>query len=152
MRRLRVPALAAAVLLAACGSGVPDKVKVEMRAAPGLNPDPASQAQPAAVRLYLLSSPTRLSGADYFALTDREREVLDGDLMLRREVVVRPGGTEVAEFDVPKGSTHFGVVVSFRDLDHATWMAVRKLPGNGRIPVQLGPRLVALPDKFPPAE
>lgn len=123
-----------------------------MRAAPGLNPDPAGLAQPAAIRLYLLSSPTRLSGADYFALVDREREVLDGELVLRRELVVRPDTTETAEFDVPKGATHLGVVVSFRDLDHAVWMAVRKLPGNGRIPVQLGPRLVTLPDKFPVAE
>ncbi len=145
-------ALVASMLLAACGGGVPEQVKVEVRAAPELNPDPSGEAQPAALRLYLLSSATRLSGADYFALVDRERDVLDGDLVLRRDIVLRPGGTETAQFDVPKGATHFGVVVSFRDLDQAIWMAVRKLPSNGRVPVQLGPRIVTLPDKFPPAE
>ncbi len=153
MTRLRSPVLAAALLLAACsGNSPPSQVKIEVRAEPGLNPDPAGRPQPAALRLYLLSSATRLSGSDYFALTDREREVLDGDLVLRREMVARPGGTETAEFDVPSGAAYIGVVVSFRDLDRSVWMAVRKLPGNGRVPVQLGPRIVALPDKFPPAE
>lgn len=142
-------ALAAPMLLAACGNGPPSSVTFDLRADDGLNPTSNQLPAPAAVRLYLLSSPNRLRNADYFALMDHERETLDSDVLAKSDLFVMPGQRETVKMDVPKGATHAGVLVSYRDLDKSTWLAVKKLGGERSIPVQLDPLAVRLIKRFP---
>lgn len=144
----RLVPFALAILLAACG-GRPDQVTFQVHADTNINPSPKGEAEPTAVRLYLLSSPTHLRGADYFELIDHEHATLDTDLLVRRDIIIMPGKKESLRLDVPKEATDVGVVVGYRDLDKATWLATRKLPSDGRVPVLLSGRTVTLPDKFP---
>lgn len=148
----RLPLLASLALmlqLAACG-GVPEELTFQVRAAPDINPDGAGEAKPTLVRLYLLSSPTRLRNADYFTLEDRERDTLAGDLVLRREITIRPGETQRVRVAVPPDTRDVAAVAGFRELDQATWMATRPVPSNGRVPVVLQGRTVTLPKRMPP--
>ena len=135
--------------LAGCG-GPPSHVTFLLRAARDINPDADAGPAPAPVRLFLLSSTLHLQNADYFTLLDHERDALDGDLLARRETIIRPGGSQDIRMDVPEGTTDVGVIVGFRELDRATWVATRPIPGNGRVPVLLGEWTVSLPRDLPP--
>ena len=120
----------------------------QVHADTNINPSPEGEAEPTTVRLYLLSSPTHLRSADYFALIDHEHATLDTDLLARRDIIIMPGKRETVRLDVPKEATDVGVAVGYRDLDKATWVATRKLPSDGQVPVLLSRRTVTLPDKF----
>jgi len=149
-RFLRWPALAGAVLLAACAKEPPPPgvIDLSIRAAPDINPDGDGRPAPALVRVYQLASPVKFENADFFLLFEKEKETLGPDLVGREEIPVMPGETKTLNQPLKPNVTHLGVVAAFRDIDRATWRAVVEVPPHGttkleseveKIKISLGP-------------
>ena len=95
---LRAAAAGAAGLallgLAACSKTKTEvTMRVDVVASKDLNPNSRGQPAPVVVRIYALKSEDLFNGADFFTLWDKEKQVLGGDLLTRREYEVQPGGT-----------------------------------------------------------
>ena len=134
------------MLLTACGT--PSSIRFQIQAGTDINPGRTGEANPTSVRLYVLSSSTRIRSADYFELADHERETLDGEFLLRRDVTIRPGESQEVHVSIPDTTTDIAVVAGFRNLDQATWMATRPL-ARGRVAVLIEGTTVSLPDQLP---
>lgn len=86
------------MLLASCGlfSGGPDPKPepthaiLEIQASDGINPDIAGRASPVALRIYELKSLSGFNEADFLSIYDEDKTVLGGDLISKKEVVVKP--------------------------------------------------------------
>ena len=140
-RLLRLSCLLALAALAAC-SGQVDSVKVSLVGAPGLNPAPGDTANPVQLRLYVLGNADKFGRADYFQLFDNEQATLGADLLGRDEEIVRPGQTRAVTLPAKPGARFFGVAVSYRNIDRATWRAVA--PIQSEVHVTLGPDAVTV--------
>jgi type VI secretion system protein VasD len=88
------------------------------------NPDPSGHPAPVAIRVYELAASAKFERADVFALTEREQETLGTDDLGSEEFVLRPGETRTVTRQLKPGVQLVGVVVLFRDIDHAQWRAV----------------------------
>ena len=147
---LRLLAAVLPLLLAACG-GTPSRVTFQVRAGTDINPDGNGEAKPTSLRLYLLTAGTHLRSADYFALIEHEQETLGSELLLRRDLTIRPGETRDIRVTVPEDTKEVAAVAGFQQLDQANWVATRAIPSDGRVPVILQARTVSLPGRLPSA-
>jgi len=124
--------LAAMLLCAACASTPPRpepmKLALAVEARPTLNPDDKGRAAPVLVRLYELKTEGAFLNADYFSLDEKDRTVLQQDLLVRDEFILRPGETRDIARTLQPETRALGVLVGYRDLGHATWRAVHRLP------------------------
>lgn len=132
MRRLVLPML----LVAGCAgkpppAPLPASLSLAIAGGAGQNPDQAGQAAPVAVRLLFLASTTAFERADVFALTESERATLGPDDLGSQEVIIRPGQGRTIEAKPAPGTTALGIVVLFRDIDHARWRAEAPVAANG---------------------
>ena len=137
------PTLFAALVatLAGCATEPTDGVHVTLVGDKALNPARDGSANPAQVRLYLLESPDKFKGADYFQLFDKEQATLGTDLASRAEQIIRPGETKEVVLPTKSGARFVGIAVAYRAIDSATWRAV--VPVAGRVRVALGASAVA---------
>lgn len=94
---------------------------VNLSASASINPGANERPAPVMVRLYDLKSATGFDAADFFALMDREREVLGADLLARDEYQLQPGEQLALSRKLSAGVTRIAVVVAFRDLHSAIW-------------------------------
>lgn len=122
-------AVLAALLLVGCSSS--DKkedehlaVRLELSAAERLNPDVNGRPSPVQVRLYRLLRTEAFEGADYFALAERDSEVLGRDLSQRESLMIAPGESAVREYVVEDDVVALGVTVAYRDLESSIWRQV----------------------------
>jgi type VI secretion system protein VasD len=106
------------------------------------NPDPSGQPSPVAIRVYELAASARFERADVFALTERERQTLGEDDLGSEEFLLSPGETRTVTRELKKGVQLIGVVVLFRDIDHAQWRALAPVGASG--PMRLVLRTSAL--------
>lgn len=116
----------AALLLAGCSSS--DKkeekslpVRLELSAAERLNPDVNGRPSPVQVRVYRLLRTEVFEGADYFALAERDSEVLGRDLSQRESLMIAPGESTVRDYVVDDDVVALGVTVAYRDLESSVW-------------------------------
>ncbi len=102
------------------------------------NPTASGAAAPVSVRLFQLSAAGRFEKADVFALADRPVATLGPDLLGSDEFVLAPGEVHPVAGPVKPGASVLGVVVLFRDIDHATWRVSAPLAANGPSRLALG--------------
>jgi type VI secretion system protein VasD len=95
------------------------------------NPDPSGHPAPVAIRVYELAASAKFERADVFALTEREQETLGADDLGSEEFVLSPGETRTVTRELRPGVQLIGVVVLFRDIDHAQWRAVAPVGVSG---------------------
>jgi len=88
-----------------------------------INPDLTGRPSPVIVRTYELKSATVFNSSDFFAMFDRDKEVLGGDLVARDEWALTPGNSRQALKNLQRDTRYVGVVAAFRDLDRARWRA-----------------------------
>ena len=89
--------------------------------------------------------------ADFFAIYDREKEILGPSLITREEYTLTPGETEDLKFEVNREARFLGVLAAYRD-PSAHWRAISPAPEKGladlvkkdRLTVTLGKNAVSL--------
>ncbi len=132
-RLLMLPAtLALPALLAHCASPPPPAVlDLVIAAGADQNPDPSGKAAPVAVHMYQLAATAKFERADVFALIEREKATLGDEVMASEEFVLSPGENRTISRELKAGVQFIGIVVLFRDIDHATWRAIAKVATSG---------------------
>jgi type VI secretion system protein VasD len=110
------------------------------------NPDPAGKPAPVAVRLYQLTATAKFERSDWTSLTEHEQATLGQDDAGSEEVVVSPGQTLTRTVELKNGVQALGVVVLYRDIDHAQWRAVAPVATSGptRLSLTVGKLAVTL--------
>ena len=93
-----------------------------------------------------LKSEDLFNGADFFTLWDKEKQVLGGDLLTRREYEVQPGGTVSKVDSINKDAAYIGVVAAFRQINSSTWRAIVKANkgGTNRIQIVVGQNTISV--------
>ena len=120
-------------LLAACATPPPPPATLELliEAGKDQNPDRSGRPSSVAVRMYQLTASAKFERGDVFALTDREKATLGEDSAASEEFVLSPGENRTIKRELKKGVQFIGVVVLFRDIDRATWRAIKPVAPSG---------------------
>lgn len=132
-------------LLAGCASPPPPpppprKVPLEIIATPDINPDIRERASPLTVRVFALKTPASFGAADFFSLYEKEAATLGADVVLREEMVLRPGESRNLTWTVSPDFKFVGVLAAFRDLERAQWRDVQPLTAAPGLRVLLSGR------------
>jgi type VI secretion system protein VasD len=129
--------LACALALVACSGGKkgpeppkPAVLTLQATASADLNPDGSGRPSPLVVRLYALKQTTAFDGADFFALYEKDAQVLGADLVKQEELLLQPGATISVTREYPPEVQFLAVLGGFRDYEHANW--------RGSTPVHAG--------------
>lgn len=126
--------LPAALLLARCGPAPkpPAVLTLTMVGSADQNPDPTGTAAPAAVKAYQLTATAKFQSSDWTALTENEAATLGTDEAApSQQFVVAPGQTLTQTFELKPGVQDIGIIVLYRDIDHAQWRAMAPAAGSG---------------------
>jgi type VI secretion system protein VasD len=147
----------AAMAVAGCASKAPKPVetKAELTASADVNPDSSGRPSPIVVRIYQLRGDTEFNNADFFALYERDKEILGASLIGRDEKTLFPGQHQ--EIDLPlSGEARFvGAVAAYRDLATSRWRAeigrpeksLLKVLSTQRINISVGKDAITLSAK-----
>jgi type VI secretion system protein VasD len=88
------------------------------------NPEADGKPRPVAVHLYQLAATQAFTKADVFALVEHERATLGADDLASSDLVLAPSEQQQLKQELKPGTRFLGVIVWFRDIDHAQWRAV----------------------------
>jgi type VI secretion system protein VasD len=94
-----------------------------------LNPDADGRPSPVVVRIYQLSSATDFLSAEFSAVYRNDAGILGKTLISKQEFVAIPGEHDTMQWDVASETRALGVLVAFRDIDHAHWRLITA-PGS----------------------
>ena len=121
----RLGSALALAAVAACASPPPKPVpaKVALQAAADVNPDSGGRASPVVVRFFQLKTDAEFAGAQFFALYDNEKAVLNAALIAREEYTLTPGQTMQLQIPLSADTRFFGVLAAYRD-PNALWHMV----------------------------
>lgn len=132
---LSVLVLGCALLQAACVSNTGTKVVHELikldlhvEAASNVNPDDEKRAAPIIVRVYELKNVDAFNASDFFSLQDKDKSVLNDDLVVRDQFQLRPGESKTIQRIADQATTTLGVLAAYRDLPNSVWRATWTLP------------------------
>ncbi len=122
--------LAALCLLVGCAAKPvkPASLRAQFVVSADANPEASGGPSPTVVRLFQLSEEGAFASADFFAVYDKEKEVLGASLLSREEYVLTPGETRRVEIALNAQARHLGVLAAFRDIRSARWRAVTRAP------------------------
>jgi type VI secretion system protein VasD len=126
-------------VLAGCAAPPPAPATLSLTITGGADQNPDASGHPAsvAVRIVQLASTATFSRADVFALMNREQATLGADDLGSEEVLVSPGQTVTVSHPLKPGTNAIGIVVLFRDIDHATWRLTAPVPATGEVKLTL---------------
>lgn len=152
-RTMRVLVGLLVATLAGCAAAPPKpaETKMSMTATADVNPDGKGRPSPIVVRIYQLKTEAEFAKADFFAIYDREKEVLGPSLITREEYTLAPGDTQELKFEVNRDARFLGVLAAYRD-PTAHWRALSPAPEKGladlikkdRLRITLGKNAVSL--------
>jgi type VI secretion system protein VasD len=132
MRTLTRAAAVALALLPAVGCSPsppkPAAAHASLVVAADVNPDATGRPSPVVLRLYELKEEGAFNDADYFALFDKEREILGPSLVAREEYELQPGETRSLDLKIPPEVRFIGATVGFRDIRNAKWRTLAPVP------------------------
>jgi type VI secretion system protein VasD len=128
--RLLLISVASSLLLNGCAAkpAKPAPAHAELVASSDVNPDSSGRPSPVVLRVFQLRNDGEFAGADFFALYDKEKEVLGASLISREEYVLAPGEARKLELPVSADARFIGVIAAFRDIRAARWRAVSRPP------------------------
>jgi type VI secretion system protein VasD len=88
-----------------------------------LNQDDAGASLPVLVRVYQLSAKDKFQQATFKTLWKNDKEVLEGDMLERKEITIHPDTKAVLDIDldVRHGAAYIGVMALFRKPDVEGW-------------------------------
>lgn len=99
------------------------KWRMTLTSTKALNQDDSGAGLPVVVRIYQLKGKDKFQQATFKALWKNDKELLEGDLLDRKELTIHPD-TETAldlDLDVKHGAAYFGVMALFRKPDVMSW-------------------------------
>jgi type VI secretion system protein VasD len=102
-----------------------------------LNPDPDGHASSVVVRIYQLSSETEFMHANFGEIYRSDAQTLGKTLVAKQEFVALPDEHRQLSLEVANDTRLLGVVIAFRDIDHATWRLTGE-PSAGSLRLTLG--------------
>jgi type VI secretion system VasD/TssJ family lipoprotein len=110
------------VLAVGCSSDT-KKWRLVLTATQTLNQDDSGEGLPVVVRIYQLRGKDKFQQATFKALWKNDKELLEGDLLDRKELTVHPDSETVLDLDldVKHGAAFFGVMALFRKPDVTSW-------------------------------
>lgn len=114
--------LLSTALVTGCGSDT-KKWRLVLTATQTVNQDDSGEALPVVVRVYQLKGKDKFQRATFAELWKKDKELLEGDLVDRKEVTVHPHSHTVLDLDleVKQGAEFFGVMALFRKPDVTSW-------------------------------
>jgi type VI secretion system protein VasD len=138
-RSFLAPAILLPLLAFGCAAPPPPPPELDLAITAGAdqNPDAAGHASPVKIFIYQLASGAKFERADVFALTERDKATLGEDLLASDAIVVAPGEQRSVKKQLKTGTQVLGVVVLFRDIDHATWRQMAKVAVSGTTALKL---------------
>ena len=98
--------------------------KIHIDPARTLNPDIHGRASPVVLRVYELSAWQAFHNSDFFNLYDDAEQLLKGDLLSVKEIVVRPGQPYTHEMNLNPQTRYIGIAAAFRDIQDARWRLI----------------------------
>jgi type VI secretion system protein VasD len=104
------------------------RVKTFIAAASDINPDATGRPSPLVVRIFEMRNDAEFSGADFFALYEREKETLGSSLVVRQEYVLQPGEKREVWLPVARDARYLGAVAAVRDIRGARWRMLTSAP------------------------
>jgi type VI secretion system protein VasD len=126
-----------ALALAGCAAkpAKPVDTRAILSASEDVNPDSTGRPSPIVVRIYQLRGDTEFNNADFFALYEKDKEILGASLVAREEKTLFPG--QQLETDVPLSSEarFVGAVAAYRDLGASRWRALMGKPEKSLLKV-----------------
>ena len=134
VNRLLIVALAlAAPLLSSCAShGSNDRVetRILLSASNDTNPDINGRPSPVVLRVFQLRGDSEFGRADFFALSQHEKDVLGASLIGVEEFELRPGEHLETRIPLSRDARYIGAIAEFRDINGAQWRALRARPSR----------------------
>jgi type VI secretion system protein VasD len=142
-------ALTCALTLAGCAAKPPKpaETKAMITASADVNPDSTGRPSPVVVRIFQLRGDAEFSGADFFALYEKEKETLGASLVLREEVVLRPGESQERILPLSPEARFLGVIAAYRDIRGAQWRQLVAAPEKSLIDLLSKDRVTIQVDK-----
>ncbi|MGQ0697770.1 MAG: type VI secretion system lipoprotein TssJ [Panacagrimonas sp.] len=110
----------------------PAVLEVELTSTADLNPDTSGRASPLIVRVYALRALGNFETADFFALYEKDEQVLAADLVKREEWGLKPGDTTRVKREFAPDVKFIAVMAAFRDVERATWRASVAVPPGAK--------------------
>ncbi|QNB15894.1 type VI secretion system lipoprotein TssJ [Paraburkholderia tropica] len=92
------------------------------------HPDDEKRAAPIIVRVYELKNVDAFNASDFFSLQDKDKSVLNDDLVVRDQFQLRPGESKTIQRIADQATTTLGVLAAYRDLPNSVWRATWTLP------------------------
>lgn len=145
-----------ALLLSACAPEIklpepeapppPTKLHLRLSADKPLNPNTDGSSAPLMVRIYELKSSGPFTGADYFALLDRDGEALGDSLLGREELRFTGGSVQSIGKELNPETRFVGIMGAYRKIDRVRWRAVVEIYKNrtNTYGVRLGKRELSI--------
>lgn len=129
VRAMLLAALFGLAVLGGCGGGGPKPAVLRgaLDANSNVNPDRQGRPSPVVVRLYQLSSTAAFNAADYFALDQKDKETLAGEMIDREEFRVNPGDKLRIERGLKPEVRFIAITAAFRD-PNAQWRTTIDVP------------------------
>ena len=114
------------MMTVACMGGKQQDVRLSFVSTRVLNTDDSAAALPVVVRVYQLRNRHAFDRASFRTLWKDDRDLLQGDLIERREIVLHPDSEVVVELEVDrrKGAAYLGVVALFRKPSGDSWKKI----------------------------
>lgn len=113
-----------------------EKWRVQMVPTDMINLDDAGTSQPVLVRVYQLKGKERFQQATFKALWKGDKEVLEDDLVDRKELMVHPEkkASVYIDLDVKHGATFIGVMALFRQPEVEGWKQITEAKSSSLNP------------------
>lgn len=92
-----------------------------------LNKDEQGRAAPLLIRIYELKSDVAFEAADFFDLQKNDKNILQQDLLVKDEFILRPGDSQRIYRNTLPETQALGFIAEFRDLPRSVWRASYKL-------------------------
>jgi len=133
----------------------PTKLELRVEAMGDVNPSSQGTGAPVVLRIYELKGLSGFNGVDFFALYDKDQASLGGDMVGKRELLIRPGEKQTLLIDPAEGTGYFGALAAFRKLDAARWRVSAPIPAHQTSIYELklsGTQLTLTAVPVPPAQ
>lgn len=132
----------------------PAALDVATVASADLNPDSTGRASPLVLRIYALKALTEFDKADFFALYEKDEQILAADLVKRDEMILKPGETVTLKREFAPDAKFIAVMGAYRDVERSTWRATLPLPpgASGTLAISAGAKAVSLALEKPAKE
>jgi type VI secretion system protein VasD len=130
-----VACLAVALVGCAAKPAKPVETKAVLSASEDVNPDSSGRASPIVVRVYQLRGDTEFNNADFFALYEKDKEILGASLIAREEKTLFPGQQLETDLPLSPEARFVGAIAGYRDLGASRWRALIGAPEKSLLKV-----------------